>query len=242
MRWSLLIYVIKISKKKYRTAPWLMAVVLPAWLEPCRTAVRETPRYSAPKPSSLMTVYIACAALRYLGTSSGSAIEWCWACSRILTTSIGVTTATASVTPAASPAVYGRKQKQARSVGSSLCHNVRGRHSPTKVLWPDTVPSEEASNCLYHSYDVKRIAIFGTMPVMTAPSPLYSASGVSRLTISDPVLMKPRGFAWSLHEIQYVFVSSPIGGHSEGMKTHWRTYTRCSGSPWQLHADLDCIC
>lgn len=29
---------------------------------------------------------------------------WCCACSRILTTSMGVTTATASVTPAASPA------------------------------------------------------------------------------------------------------------------------------------------
>jgi hypothetical protein len=30
---------------------------------------------------------------------------WCWACSRILITSMGVTTATASVTPAARPAV-----------------------------------------------------------------------------------------------------------------------------------------
>ena len=178
-----------------------------------------------------MTVYIACAALRYLGTSSGSAIEWCWACSRILTTSIGVTTATASVTPAASPAVYGRKQEQVRSAGPSLFHNVRGRHSPTKVLRPDTVPSAEASNCLYHSYDVKRIAIFGTIPVMTAPSPLYSASGVSRLTISDPVLMKPRGFAWSSCQIQLVFVSSPEGRRLEGIKTDWRTYTRCSGSP-----------
>lgn len=67
--------------------------------------MRETPRYRAPIPSSLTTVYNACAALRYLGMSRGSAMEWCCACSRIFMTSMGVTTATASVTPAERPAV-----------------------------------------------------------------------------------------------------------------------------------------
>ena len=41
------------------------------------------------------------------------------------------------------------------------------------------------------------MAIFGMMPVMTAPRPLYSASGVSRLIISLPVVKKPRRFACS---------------------------------------------
>jgi hypothetical protein len=45
------------------------------------------------------------------------------------------------------------------------------------------------------SYDVKRIAIFGMMPVRTAPKPLYRPSGVSRLTISLPVVKKPRRLA-----------------------------------------------
>ena len=39
------------------------------------------------------------------------------------------------------------------------------------------------------------MAILGTMPVMTAPRPLYSARGDSRFTISAPVVMKPRRFA-----------------------------------------------
>lgn len=49
-------------------------------------------------------MYRAWAALRYLGVARGSAMLWCWAWSRILITSIGVTTATASVIPAARPA------------------------------------------------------------------------------------------------------------------------------------------
>lgn len=80
------------------------AVKLAAWFVPWRNAVSETPRHNAPAPSSFTTVYSACAAFRYFGTSSGSAIEWCCACRRILTTSMGVTTRTASVTPAARPA------------------------------------------------------------------------------------------------------------------------------------------
>lgn len=72
---------------------------------PCRNAVRDTPRYNAPNPSSRTTVKRAWGALRYLGVSRGSAREWCWAWRRILMTSMGLTTATASVTPAARPAV-----------------------------------------------------------------------------------------------------------------------------------------
>ena len=75
------------------------------WLVACRRAVRETPRYNAPNPSSRTIVYTACPALRYRGVSRGSANECCCACRRILTTSIGVTTAIASVVPAPRPAV-----------------------------------------------------------------------------------------------------------------------------------------
>lgn len=45
---------------------------------------------------------------------------------------------------------------------------------------------------LYASKLVNRIAILGTMPVITAPNPLYKPSGVSRFTISAPVVRKPR--------------------------------------------------
>lgn len=40
------------------------------------------------------------------------------------------------------------------------------------------------------------MAIFGTMPVTTAPRPLYNPSGVSRLTISFPVVRNPLRFAY----------------------------------------------
>ena len=50
-----------------------------------------------------------------------------------------------------------------------------------------------ASQPLYVSKLVKRMAILGTIPDRTAPRPLYSASGVSRRTIMAPVAMNPRG-------------------------------------------------
>lgn len=46
---------------------------------------------------------------------------------------------------------------------------------------------------MYDSYEVKRMAILGTMPVTTAPRPLYKPRGVSFLIISEPVLINPRG-------------------------------------------------
>ena len=80
------------------------AVKLAPWFVACRSAVNDTPRYSVETPSSRTMVYTACPALRYRGASRGSASECDCACSRILTTSIGVTTATASVIPAPRPA------------------------------------------------------------------------------------------------------------------------------------------
>lgn len=77
----------------------------PPWFVACLRAVRETPRYKALKPSSRTILYTACPAFRYWGISWGSARECICACNRIFTTSIGHTTATASVTPAPKPAV-----------------------------------------------------------------------------------------------------------------------------------------
>lgn len=77
----------------------------------------------------------------------------------------------------------------------SSCKGTSAADSPKNVLCPETDPSLPASSCLYHSYEVNRMAIFGTIPVSTAPRPLYRANGVSRLTISVPVWMKPRRFA-----------------------------------------------
>lgn len=53
-----------------------------------------------------------------------------------------------------------------------------------------------ASQPLYNSKLANRVAIFGTMPVSTAPSPLYNASGVSRLAMYAPVARKPLGFVY----------------------------------------------
>jgi hypothetical protein len=67
---------------------------------------------------------------------------------------------------------------------------------PRNVACPLTIPvSLFASNFLYASKDVNLMAIFGTIPVITAPNPLYNARGVSFFTISTPVVMKPLRFA-----------------------------------------------
>lgn len=54
--------------------------------------------------------------------------------------------------------------------------------------------SLSASQPLYVSKLAKRMAILGTMPERTAPSPLYRASGVSLWTIKAPVAMNPLAF------------------------------------------------
>ena len=50
-----------------------------------------------------------------------------------------------------------------------------------------------ANQPLYVSKLANRMAILGTIPERTAPRPLYSANGVSRLTIMRPVATNPRG-------------------------------------------------
>jgi hypothetical protein len=147
------------------------------WLVACRRAVRATPRYNVEGPSSRRMSQSACAALRYLGTSSGSVIEWTWACNRILTTSIGHTTRTASVTPAPRPAAGGREQAPVFSLPHTHRRERSNRteemHVPRKM--PDEVVfpvSLLARRPLYCSNEANRIAIFGTMPVTTAPRPL----------------------------------------------------------------------
>lgn len=80
-------------------------------------------------------------------------------------------------------------------MGGSRGLDNSSKNIPRNVACPLTTPvSLFASSFLYASKLVKRIAIFGTMPVITAPSPLYRPSGVSFLTISAPVAMKPRLF------------------------------------------------
>ena len=65
------------------------------------------------------------------------------------------------------------------------------------------------------------MAILGTMPVITAPKPLYKPSGVSRFTISLPVVKNPRAFVYaasqarakvrmisSLHQVPFSFLTT----------------------------------
>lgn len=68
-------------------------------------------------------------------------------------------------------------------------------YSPKNVARRVTWPSLSVKSPLYHSYEVKRMAIFGIMPPKTAPRPLYKPNAVSRLTISAPVAINPRDLA-----------------------------------------------
>ena len=54
--------------------------------------------------------------------------------------------------------------------------------------------SLSANHPLYASKLANRMAIFGTMPERTAPRPLYSARGISRFMMYEPVAKKPLGF------------------------------------------------
>lgn len=201
--------------------------------------------------------YSAWPALRYLGMSRGSVIECTCACRRILTTSIGHTTATASVTPAPRPAVHPCQQR----------HATRG-DVPKKMDGEEVLPVVlSVKKSLYVSNDAKRIAIFGTIPLTTAPRPLYSPSGDSFFTIATPVAMNPRALTCrDMHQHRATTGSgcgtsasaglAPCRGTAdrqavrtlpgpdhaaegrEGRGQSW-TYTLASGTPTQLHADLD---
>lgn len=104
-------------------------------------------------------------------------------------TSIGVTTATASVTPAARPAIQNisiiasfsnTSFQQPLFPGYFRVRGVRRElvvfgfwNVPRKVACELTTPVSLSDIIfLYASKEVKRIAIFGTIPVVTAPSPL----------------------------------------------------------------------
>ena len=200
----------------------MYAVKLAAWLVPWRRAVSETPRYSTLRPSSLTTVKSACGALRYLGTSSGSAMLWCCACRRILMTSIGFTTATASVTPAARPAI----NMLVAVLGCDLLC-VDCLHVPRKVALLVTCPvSLSASIPLYDSYEVNRMAIFGMIPPSTAPRPLYRPRAVSLRTIWAPVATNPRGLAYP--DIMVSNVSWSMGIHNSP-RVLWLSLTAACG-------------
>lgn len=103
---------------------------------------------------------------------------------------MGVTTATASVVPAASPATLFQPKC------NTLCC-VQGhppRNMPPTLVFPVFLFDNHP---LYASKLAKRIAIFGTIPDKTAPRPLYKANGVSRRTIYAPVAKTPLGFVYT---------------------------------------------
>jgi hypothetical protein len=79
-------------------------------------------------------------------------------------TSIGVTTSSDSVAPAARPDI--------------------------KMPGDDVLPSLPASDCLKYSNDENLIAIFGTIPDTTAPRPLYRDRTPSFCAIWYPTAIK----------------------------------------------------
>mmetsp|Transcript_20111 Transcript_20111/g.56543 ORF Transcript_20111/g.56543 Transcript_20111/m.56543 type:complete len:301 (+) Transcript_20111:130-1032(+) len=82
------------------------------WLVPLRSTVGPAPLHSPRRPSSLRMRPTAWAGPRYLAAAPPSCF-----CSRILTTSKGVTTSSASVTPAPKPAAM-RRASESRPCSS----------------------------------------------------------------------------------------------------------------------------
>ena len=104
---------------------------------------------------------------------------------------MGVTTATASVTPAAKPAkVYFSLTYS----GNQLSCKYSPKKIPPTLVFPVSL---FANQPLYVSKLANRMAIFGTIPANTAPNPLYNARGVSRCTMDTPVAINPRGLPCS---------------------------------------------
>lgn len=67
---------------------------------------------------------------------------------------------------------------------------------PKKTPCGEVTPvSRFASQFLYCSKLMKRMAILGTIPATTAPRPLYRPRGLSRRMMCIPVAKKPRGFS-----------------------------------------------
>lgn len=82
------------------------------------------------------------------------------------------------------------------------------------------------------------MAILGTIPVRTAPRPLYRPRGVSRFTISAPVFMKPRRGACEKNA-RLSMGFSLLHNCARGAV---HTYTRLPRSPGKLHSDFDRVC
>jgi len=108
---------------------------------------------------------------------------------------MGVTTATASVAPAPKPAVGQRTRQpahmphtQERSTRAQLAFSI-GQPALVHYHQPRAMHEDVLSKL------ANRIAILGTIPLTTAPSPLYKPSGVSLAAICLPVAKKPRGLS-----------------------------------------------
>jgi len=97
----------------------------------------------------------------------------------------------ASVVPAPSPAVNENYED---------CNGKEEQRVTPRKVFPTLVfpVDSSASQLWYASKLANRVAILGTIPDKTAPRPLYRASGVSRLTILEPVDINPRDFVYTL--------------------------------------------
>lgn len=93
-----------------------------------------------------------------------------------------------------------------------------------------------ASSCLYHSYEVNRMAILGMIPPRTAPRPLYRPRAVSFFTISTPVVKNPRGFTYKNMKMLAIARIS-FNWYCKKGKTHPGSFS----PPRKLHPDLDGI-
>lgn len=83
------------------------------------------------------------------------------------------------------------------------------------------------TSCYSLSNEAKRMAILGTIPVATAPRPLYRPRKVSRATICLPVAKKPRGFICGGCQSLETLLLSLVDTHALPVR------------PRELHADLD---
>lgn len=146
--------------------------------------------------------------------------------------SMGDTTKTASVVPAARPA-------NTNGLVNTMYDVERERESikslPKKTPVLEVLPSASANKDLYNSKELKRMAILGTIPAMTAPRPLYRAQNDSFFTIRMPTPKKPR-------RLPCIFVSDQGWGLNKQRERNRDIYRSVSlGVLCELHSDFDSI-